>query len=398
MTELRQSTAVTIKLGPFVDSSDGDSLETGLAGSMTVQVAKNGGDFANRNSSGSITYDAHGFYNVPLDATDTGSLGRLVVAVSDPGTHLVVWREFEVVAQNYYDSKYGSDKLEVDVTHWDGSGVQSPLNPGVPHVDLVYIAGDSISTSLAQLGVNVVEWAGNSVSVGGSSGHPIVDAHAISDSTTAADNVEANIGNLDAAVSSRSSHSAADVWSVGTRTLTGAENITSTGGTITVDADGKVYLGDGAHGGSSATLTLSDYSNFRATGFSTHSAADVWTVGTRTLTGADNITSSGGTIAVDGSGYVTAAALGSQAKTDVNAEVADVIRTDTVSLPGQEAPPGSPTIEECLAYLYKGWRNKLEVTSTTAKLYNDDGSTVDQKWPLGDDDSTFTKGEVVSGP
>jgi len=41
-----------------------------------------------------------------------------------------------------------------------------------------------------------------------------------------------------------------------------------------------------------------------ATGFSTHSAADVWAAGTRTLTGAANITSTGGTITVS-AGAVT---------------------------------------------------------------------------------------------
>ena len=121
MTELRQSTAVTIKLGPFVDSSDGDTLEEGLAGSMTVKLSKNGGDIAARHSTDAGTYDESGFYNVPLDATDTGTLGRLLVLVVNAGTHLPVWREFEVVAQNYYDSKYGSDKLQVDTVEISGS-------------------------------------------------------------------------------------------------------------------------------------------------------------------------------------------------------------------------------------------------------------------------------------
>lgn len=48
--------------------------------------------------------------------------------------------------------------------------------------------------------------------------------------------------NLDATVSSRSSHSATDVWAAGTRTLTSAANITSTGGTITVST-GAVTVG-----------------------------------------------------------------------------------------------------------------------------------------------------------
>jgi len=121
MTELRQSTAVTIKLGPFVDSSDGDTLEEGLAGSMTVKLSKNGGALANRNSSSSITYDTDGYYNVPLDATDTGTLGRLRVCVTNPGTHLPVWLDCMVVRQAYWDWKYGSADLAVDATKISGS-------------------------------------------------------------------------------------------------------------------------------------------------------------------------------------------------------------------------------------------------------------------------------------
>lgn len=53
---------------------------------------------------------------------------------------------------------------------------------------------------------------------------------------------------------------------------------------LAVDASGHVTLANGAHGGAGASLTLSDYSDFHATGFSTHSAADVWSVEARTLT------------------------------------------------------------------------------------------------------------------
>lgn len=60
---------------------------------------------------------------------------------------------------------------------------------------------------------------------------------------------------------------AADVWSYATRTLTGDIYGVYISGVVdglsTFDAStDKVYLADGAHGGSSTTLTLSDYSNF----------------------------------------------------------------------------------------------------------------------------------------
>ena len=47
MQELRQSTAVTVPYGPFVDSTDGVTPETGLTIQKAhVRVKKNGGDMA----------------------------------------------------------------------------------------------------------------------------------------------------------------------------------------------------------------------------------------------------------------------------------------------------------------------------------------------------------------
>lgn len=61
-----------------------------------------------------------------------------------------------------------------------------------------------------------------------------------------------------------------------------------------------------------------------ATGFSTHSAADVWAVGTRVLTGATNITSTGGTITVS-SGGVQVYDFTTVAKALLEAEAIDAL-------------------------------------------------------------------------
>jgi hypothetical protein len=69
--------------------------------------------------------------------------------------------------------------------------------------------------------------------------------------------------NLNATVSSRSSHNAAAVVSaLGTGSTLGA-CLTATGFSTFNPTIDKVYLGDGAHGGSSATFVLSNYSNFQ---------------------------------------------------------------------------------------------------------------------------------------
>jgi hypothetical protein len=90
--------------------------------------------------------------------------------------------------------------------------------------------------------------------------------------------------------------------------------------------------------------------------------------------------------------------LAAQAKADVNGEVVDALNVDTYAEPGQEAPAATNTLVKKIGYLFKMARNKLEQTSTTLKVYADDGTTVDQKATVADDATTYTRGEIGSGP
>lgn len=66
--------------------------------------------------------------------------------------------------------------------------------------------------------------------------------------------------------------------------------------------------------------------------------------------------------------------------------------------PGQGAPAVNANVVTKVAYLFKAWRNKVTQTSTTYSLFADDASTVDQKATVSDDATTFTRGEVATGP
>ena len=85
-------------------------------------------------------------------------------------------------------------------------------------------------------------------------------------------------------------------------------------------------------------------------------------------------------------------------KTQINTEVLDVLNVDTFAEVGQESPAATTTIRKMIAYLYKFLRNKKTQTSTTTKIFADDGTTVDQKSTVSDDGSTFTSGEFTTGP
>lgn len=114
MNLLKQSTAVDIALGPFVDSTDGFTAETALTISQAdVRLKKNGGAWAQKNQSSSATHEENGWYEVSLDATDTNTLGILMVAVHEAGA-LPVFKEFCVVPANVYEALVsGTEFLEV---------------------------------------------------------------------------------------------------------------------------------------------------------------------------------------------------------------------------------------------------------------------------------------------
>lgn len=121
----------------------------------------------------------------------------------------------------------------------------------------------------------------------------------------------------------------------------------------------------------------------------TATATAVWAVATRLLTAGTNIVLAKGT-GVTGFTDISAAA--------VNAEVVDALNVDTYAEPGQEAPGATVSLVTKISYLYKAFRNKKTQTSTTMNLFADDGTTVDQKATVSDNGTTYTGGEIASGP
>ena len=112
---VKQSTPVTLKIGPSVDETDGKTAETGLTiAQADVRLSMNGGNIVQKNEGTSCTHDELGIYGCPIDTTDTGTLGRLQLWVHKSGA-LPVWHEFMVVPANVWDSFFGTDMLKVDV-------------------------------------------------------------------------------------------------------------------------------------------------------------------------------------------------------------------------------------------------------------------------------------------
>ena len=223
-----------------------------------------------------------------------------------------------------------------DVREWLGTAVATPTTGGVPEVDITHIAGSAVSTSSAQIGVNVVNaggtaWASGSITAGviaadaigaselaadaiaeiadavwdedatghqtqGTFGQAIGDPGADSDTIWGIVNAIGATGTGLSAIPWNASWDA-EVQSEVDDALV-AQNLdhlvkiaVDTNFATTVHADSVIgQIADNGAGFDRTTDSLEairdrgDAAWVTATGFSTHSAADVWSVATRSLT------------------------------------------------------------------------------------------------------------------
>lgn len=121
---LKADTAATIKIGPFVDDTDGNTAETALTISQAdVRLSKNAGDFAQKTQVDAATHDELGYYNCSIDTTDTNTEGRLKIVVHESGA-LLVEQSYQIVNANVYDSLYAvaaTDYLQTDTLQLGGT-------------------------------------------------------------------------------------------------------------------------------------------------------------------------------------------------------------------------------------------------------------------------------------
>jgi hypothetical protein len=311
----RQSTARTVTVGPILDA-DGVAVTGCVVGDL--KLSKNGGAPAALNASATLTHRHTGFYSLALTASDFDTVGTGEVTIDDT-VNAMPMKEFTVVEEAVYDALFAASALgyvanaPVNVAQWLGSAPATPTTAGVPEVD-------------------VTHWVGGAVEVPGTTGRPHVSVRTI-EGTDATDYFNALIGTgsgftaipwnsaWDAEVQSEV-QDAIEANSLDRLVKIAVDTDFAT----TVHVDSVVgQLAQTSDGGfSRATDSLEavrdrgDAAWIAATGFSTHSAADVWAVATRTLTAGTNIVLAKGT-GVTGFNDLTAA--------QVNAEV-DTALTD----------------------------------------------------------------------
>jgi len=188
---LKQSTALTtgIRLGPFVDQTDGFTAETGLTlAQADIRLSKNEGAFAQKNEATSCTHLENGYYKCPLDATDTGTAGILLVAVNESGA-LPVWKECTVLPGATFDALVtnaagAANGFLIAGTNapitFSGSGAAMTLTSTGGNGAGLAITGNgsgngvTVAAGATGKGVSVSTTAGDGVSVTPTAGHALV--------------------------------------------------------------------------------------------------------------------------------------------------------------------------------------------------------------------------------
>lgn len=144
---IRQSTAVTILFGPFLDDTDGKTAETALSiAAAEILVGKHNSGFTTKNDGTVPTHNSSGWYLVTLNATDTNTVGQVIIACHKAGA-LPVWREFMVVPAMVFDSLVtGGDFLQVDACQFLGANVTAA--GGIPAVNATQVKGVDAMTQI----------------------------------------------------------------------------------------------------------------------------------------------------------------------------------------------------------------------------------------------------------
>lgn len=406
-TWLRQSTAREIKLGPFVDSTDGFTPETGLTiAQADVRLAKNEGDWAQKNETTTLVHEENGWYRCLLNATDTDSLGILIVAVNESGA-LPVWREFLVVTAQVWDSYLGADVLQVDVAQWLGTAVATPTVAGVPEVDVTHAAGGAQASIATQASVDAVD---NFVDT------EITDIQARLPAALVSGRMDANVGAMAANVMTAAA-AAADL----TTELQAGLATSAALATVQADTDDiQARLPAALVGGRIAANAevVGDKTGYALAAAEYTALVNlVWDE----LTTEGRVASSYGQLFKDNlnAAITTRAAIADYTavragKLDnldalissravagdamaLTVAAVDLIWDEAFAELPQAQPAASPTARVAIMLLFMLARNAGQSTTTERRVRND-ANTVIAKAPMSDDGVTFDQGKLVSGP
>jgi len=390
----------------LTDPTDNKTQETGIVvGSVDVTYSKvDGSDTLGAYSvTASEFYEVgEGLYGLKIGASEFDSSGTWVVRIGDTGAPqankaIFIVQVFDASVDTLVRSSTPANALDVDsnnrvdVGSWLGSAVTLDAN-NLPDVNIAAIsddtdAADSLEGAIdntndvvlsdvsrvsgsataannmeleydgtgyaggtTKRSVNVTAWAGTATTISSTSAKPEVDTYSVSDSASAANSVESNIGNLDAAVTTRSAPATAQTISMST----------SLPGSPTADTVGA------------ALVAANDNLDAAVTSRSTLARTDLF---------ANDVA-----IQNDASGYLKLSDGTGTGQVDLTSGLVNLNPAQSLA-EGQTAQ----TVGGSLEITEARWRNKYDegALSGTETIYQTDGST-----PVGE----RTNGSVAATP
>jgi hypothetical protein len=159
MRFLKQSTAVLLQIGPFVDATDGFTAETALTPSSSdVELWKHNAVTAVNIFNRTWVHLGNGIYTVTLLTTDVDTAGPLSIHGHISGAR-PVWHEFMVLPATSYDAIVGGSPLPADMLRVNGNAsAAGNLVFGALAIKPVTIGSGSSTTRIA---TNLTESAGD---------------------------------------------------------------------------------------------------------------------------------------------------------------------------------------------------------------------------------------------
>jgi hypothetical protein len=294
---VQQSTANDPLFFFLVLTSDHISPATGLA--PTVTISKNGAAFGA--PAGAVTEIGNGWYQVAGNATDTNTLGDILLHASVATADNCDLVAAQVVAFNPRNANLGITNVSANVAQWNGTNVSAPATAGIPDVNVKNINNVAAATPGASGGILIA--GSNAATV------TFADGIVVNRSTANSDAMQLN--------GSGSGNGLKATGGAASGATAGGNGVVFTGGAASTTGGGTAGVGFQATGGAGAAST-----NGAAAGLAATAG------GTTTVSGNDGMVVTG-----TGNGNGLTAAHAGTGK-DLNATTSPPLQVNTTQIAG----------------------------------------------------------------
>lgn len=420
-----KSTAFT-RMFKMIDSADHLAKKTGLT--CTVNLSKAGAAFGA--AGGTVSEVANGWYKVALSTTDTNTAGDLAFYITATGaddTDFVdqvvdpAAANLGVNLVNIAGSAVSASTAQLGVNVVNFGGSAGAFASGRPETNMTHIDGQATTGNNATLNLkklNIVNSAGDAVvaSSTGSNGQGIsASGNGTGNGILASSGAGATGNGLAVVANSTNGYGIRTTGSGGGSGLLSKGGPTGNG----FEAAGGDTSGSGAvftattkgHGAKFVGIVGPGVGDDEAHGIKATGGANDVQDGIRAVAGGTgvpirgnitgnltgNVTGSVGSIATGGiaalsfaAGAVDAAALATDAATEIRDAIANLAMVEPTAVPAVTA-----TLKATLSWVLALSRNKVTQTATTQILKADDGTTTIATSTHSDDGTTHTRGEFA---